>query len=63
MKPNISALNRSVRIVAGILAIAAAFFLFAQLNIWILSLGIILIVTGLIGFCPIDHYFHMKQYD
>jgi len=63
MKTNISVLNRSIRVVAGGIAIVAAFIFFAQLNIWMLGLGLILIVTGLIGFSPIDYYFHMKQHD
>lgn len=63
MKTNISILNRSVRVAAGGIAIVIAFLLFAQLNIWVLILGLILITTGLIGFCPIDYYFHMKRHD
>jgi len=63
MKTNISALNRLIRLIVGSIAIAAAFFFFAQLNIWIFILGLILVISGLIGFCPIDYYFHMKQHD
>ena len=62
MKTNISGLNRMVRSIIGAVAIAVAFFVFPQLNFWILGLGVILIITGLIGFCPIDYYFHMKQH-
>lgn len=61
MKTNILVTNRIVRSGIGAGAIAAAFFAFPQLNLWILGFGAILILTGLIGFCPIDYYFHMKQ--
>lgn len=63
MKTNISVVNRVVRLVIGILVIALTFLVFPQFNIWALGLGAILIITGLIGFCPIDYYFHMKQHD
>lgn len=63
MKTNISVTNRVVRIFIGIAAINIAFIFFPHLNIWASVLGGILIITGLIGFCPIDHYFHMKQHD
>lgn len=63
MKTNISSINRIVRVIVGALMIVAAIFFFASLNIWVLILGLIILTTGFIGFCPIDHYFHMKQHD
>jgi len=63
MKTNISAINRIVRLIIGICIIVTTFLVFPQHNIWALGFGAILIITGLIGFCPIDYYFHMKQHD
>lgn len=61
MKTNISPLNRGVRVVIGIVMIVVSVFFLAKLNLILLGIGGILVLTGLIGFCPIDSYFHMKR--
>lgn len=55
MKPNESLLDRSLRAVLGILLIAAWAFGFIQ-GIWAILLGLlggVLLVTAIVGFCPL----------
>jgi len=61
MKTNISKINRLVRSTIGLTIIGVSFFALPETNYILAVLGAILVFTGLIGFCPIDHYFHMKQ--
>ena len=50
-----------MRMAIGIILGVIGIFVLAQINFFLLGLGIILLITGLIGFCPIDYYFHLKQ--
>ena len=50
MKPNIGKVDRAVRIVVGLLLIANYFVGTGHLISWV---GLILIATGLISFCPL----------
>lgn len=61
MKTNISPLNRGARSIIGALIILISVFLFAKTSFILIGIGVVLVLTGAIGFCPIDHYLHMKQ--
>lgn len=52
MKKNVGQLDRWIRIVSGIVLLSLFFFIEGQFK-WISLLGIVLIVTGTINFCPI----------
>lgn len=49
MKKNIHSVERAVRIIVGIVLTSLAFW--GPANLWFL-LGIIPLVTGLVGWCP-----------
>jgi len=52
MKKNVGQLDRWIRIVSGIVLLSL--FLFIEGNLkWISLLGIVLILTGIINFCPL----------
>ena len=54
MKTNESMIDRVIRVVVGLALVFAVFYYpMAQVWLWILAiLAIILIATGLAGFCP-----------
>ena len=57
MKSNENGIDRIIRIVAGIAALAAAFVSLGVMNgnilgIVVAAVGAILLVTGFVGFCP-----------
>ena len=55
MKPNQSLVDRTIRVVLGLALVAAIFYYTpATAWVWVMAiLAIILISTGLAGFCPI----------
>lgn len=52
MKANVGALDRGVRIVVGIVLLAAVVFIDSPLRWWGL-IGIVPLLTGLLGYCPL----------
>jgi len=58
---NISSPNRIVRILFGSIFLLTTAFFLNSLNVWLLVLGLVLVTTGLVGFCPIYYYSKMKQ--
>jgi len=57
MKPNEGSLDRAARVILGIVALVAAWMWLglgagAVLGIVVAIVGAVLILTGLIGFCP-----------
>ncbi len=61
MKTNISFLNRGIRINIGVVLCLVATLILSPPNFFILGIGLVLLGTGLVGFCPINYYFHFKQ--
>ena len=51
MGANLGGIDRSVRIVAG-LVILALFFLLEGTNRWWALIGLVPLVTGIVGWCP-----------
>lgn len=52
LSSNVGSLDRTLRIIAG-LALLAAFFLLPEAGYrWFLLIGIVPLVTGLLGSCP-----------
>jgi hypothetical protein len=51
MKKNVGGIDRTARIVAGIIILSLFFILGDDLRWWAL-LGVIPLMTGLIGWCP-----------
>lgn len=51
MGANIGGIDRSVRIVAG-LVILALFFVLEGTNRWWALIGLVPLVTGIVGWCP-----------
>jgi hypothetical protein len=52
MKKNVGQLDRIIRIVFGVVLLSLFFFIEGNLK-WISLLGIVLILTGTINFCPL----------
>jgi hypothetical protein len=52
MKANVGALDRGVRIVVGIVLLAAVLFVDSPLRWWGL-IGIVPLATGVLGTCPL----------
>ena len=52
MKKNVGQLDRWIRIVFGVALLSLFFFIEGNLK-WISLLGIVLIFTGTINFCPL----------
>ncbi|MDN5352407.1 MAG: hypothetical protein PWQ12_1327 [Clostridiales bacterium] len=52
MKKNVGQIDRIIRIILGIIVLSLFFTLEGGIK-WISLLGIVLIVTGLINFCPL----------
>ena len=52
MKKNVGQLDRLIRIILGIAVLSLFFILEGGLR-WISLLGIVLIATGIINFCPL----------
>ncbi|MDP3443664.1 MAG: DUF2892 domain-containing protein [Ignavibacteria bacterium] len=52
MKKNVGQLDRLVRIVFGVVLLSLFFFIEGNLK-WISLLGVVLILTGTINFCPL----------
>jgi len=52
MKKNMSNLDRGIRIVVGVAILSLILFLSGGIR-WIGLLGLIPLVTGIIGFCPL----------
>ena len=61
MACNISSTNRIIRIFFGSIFLLTTAFFLNSLNVWLLVLGLVLVITGLVGFCPIQYYSKMKQ--
>jgi hypothetical protein len=51
MRPNVSAVDRTVRIIAG-LVLCSAFFLLEEPIRWVGVVGLVPLVTGFVGWCP-----------
>ena len=62
VKPNESSTDRIVRLVAGIVALVAAYM--AGMNtvggIILLVIGLIAVITGAVGFCPLYRLFNFS---
>ncbi|WP_455199334.1 YgaP family membrane protein [Kaarinaea lacus] len=62
---NISAIDRSARIVAGMALISVWFFVdINSVNIWLALLpliGIVPLMSGIIGWCPVHAFFHTRS--
>lgn len=52
MKKNVGQLDRWIRIISGVVLLSLFFFIEGNLK-WISLLGIVLILTGVINFCPL----------
>ena len=52
-KNNVGGLDRIVRIVVGVVALAAFFFVGDAAWRWLLLLGVVPLATGLMGTCPL----------
>jgi hypothetical protein len=52
MKANVGALDRGARITLGIVLLAAVVFIDSPLRWWGL-IGIVPVLTGLLGYCPL----------
>jgi hypothetical protein len=52
MKPNVGGFDRIVRIVAGVVILSMLFFVEGGVRWWGLA-GLVPLVTGLAGWCPI----------
>ncbi len=57
MKINEGSLDRSIRVIAGLALIALAAT--GQIGLWG-YLGVILLLTGAVGFCPVYYVLGMK---
>ena len=51
MKQNVGGIDRSIRIIAG-LVILSLFFVLNENTRWWALIGLVPLVTGLIGWCP-----------
>ena len=51
MRANVSAVDRTLRIIVG-LALCAAFFLLEDPIRWVGVIGLVPLVTGFVGWCP-----------
>ncbi|WP_455374560.1 YgaP family membrane protein [Kaarinaea lacus] len=64
---NISAIDRTARIVIGMALISALFFMdINSVNLWLVVLpliGIVPLMSGIIGWCPVHAFFHTKSCD
>lgn len=62
---NISAIDRTARIIIGMALIGVWFFMdVAAVNIWFVLLpliGIIPLLSGIIGWCPVHAFFHTRS--
>jgi len=66
MKKNISAYGRVIRFVVGILALVAAFTDFFEdgfLDQLLLVLGIVLLLTAILQFCPLYYFLGVNMYN
>lgn len=52
-KTNVGGLDRIVRIVVGVVALAAFFFVGDAAWRWLLLIGIVPLATGLMAWCPL----------
>jgi len=59
MKKNMSNLDRGIRIVIGVAVLSLILFLSGGIR-WIGLLGLIPLVTGIFGFCPLYAIFKIK---
>jgi hypothetical protein len=57
MKTNVGGLDRALRVVLGIVLLAAFFMLPEASYRWVLLIGIVPLATGLMGSCPIYSIF------
>ena len=51
MKQNVGGIDRSMRIIAGLLILSLFFVLGENMRLWAL-VGLVPLLTGLIGWCP-----------
>jgi len=61
MRSNISKTQRLIRTLIAVGLLIYAMVISTPPNYWVGSAGVIILLTALTGFCPIDHYFHMKR--
>lgn len=61
VKTNISRNNRLIRAAIGALLIGIALVASSLPSWFLIIVGAILLLTAVIGFCPINYYIHMKQ--
>ena len=59
-KPNESTADRAIRVVIGLAALAAFFLLPDAAWRWWLLLGLVPLVTGLVGWCPLYQLFGLS---
>ena len=62
MKQNVGRIDRWIRIVIGIVLLSLVVFLSGGIR-WIGLIGLIPLVTGLVGYCPIYSILKMKTND
>ncbi len=53
MKNNVGSIDRGVRIVVGLLLVGAGVLLSGILQILAVIVGVVLILTSFVGYCPI----------
>ena len=51
MEKNVGGIDRSVRIIAGLVILSLFFVVDASYRLWALA-GLVPLITGLIGWCP-----------
>jgi len=59
MKKNMSNLDRGIRIVVGVAVLSLILFLSGGIR-WIGLLGLIPLLTGIVGFCPLYSLLKIK---
>ncbi|NLI54750.1 MAG: DUF2892 domain-containing protein [Clostridiales bacterium] len=59
MKQNVGKVDRWIRIIVGIAVLSLIFFLSGGIR-WIGLIGLIPLVTGIFGFCPLYALFKIK---
>lgn len=58
---NVSDTDRMVRILVGLIFFAAAYLVSSNLHIILMLLGILSVITGATGFCPLYYIFHIND--
>ena len=59
MKQNVGKVDRWIRIVLGVVLLSLIVFLSGSIR-WIGLIGLIPLITGILGFCPLYLLFHLN---